>query len=72
MTNLISQILIENVIFNQRLKRWINLVKIYLQLIFVLDLVEYGTNRIQDNIWNAKRDLFLNSKYEWPKAQLTK
>ena len=64
MTNLISQILIENVIFNQRSKRWINLVKIYLQLIFVLDLVEYGTNRIQDNIWNAKRDLFLDSKYE--------
>ena len=47
----------------------LNLIRIYLKVLFLSDIVEGISNRVRENIWKAKRDKYLESRFLWPIAQ---
>ena len=57
--------MINSKVFNQKYQYIINIVQLYLQIIFISNLVEMNTNKIKDYYQNAERDKFSKSKYDW-------
>ena len=47
-------------------------VRIKFQVIFISNLVEYGSNRIKECYIKGQKDCFSTSKYIWPSAQPNK
>ena len=64
----IMRIAIDSKLFSNKLIQLINLVHLNLQIIFLSDLLEIGTNKVKQNIYEAKKDIFYQSVYNWPEV----
>ena len=51
-------------LFNNKALHKLNIMWMHLEVIFISDLVELGTNTIRTNIQQVERDEFIVSKYE--------
>ena len=58
-------------LFNNKALHKLNIMQMHLEVIFISDLVEPGTNTIRTNIQQVERDEFIASKYEWPSISPT-
>ena len=54
----ITRIAIDSKLFNNKSIQLINLVCLNLQIIFLSNLLEIGTNKVKQNIYEVKKDIF--------------
>ena len=66
----VIDVMINSKVFNQKYQYIINIVQLYLQIIFISNLVEMNTNKIKEYYWNVEIDKFSESKYNWPHIEL--
>jgi len=65
------EIAVTSKLFNNKVLHKLNIIRMHLEVIFISDLVEPGTNTIRTNIQQAEQDKFIISKYEWPSTSPT-
>ena len=58
--------------FNKDQTYLINIVRIKLQVVFMSDMLEHGTNRIKENYQQVENDRFTISSSHWPHAMCNK
>ena len=51
-------------LFDNKALYKLNIIRMHLEVIFILDLVKPGTNTIRTNIQKAEQDKFITSKYK--------
>ena len=65
---LIMRIAIDSKLFSNKSIQLINLVRLNLQIIFLSNLLEISINKVKQNIYEAKKDIFHQSIYDWLEA----
>ena len=65
-----DKIIIETAInsktFNKEQLYLINLSRMQLRVIFIFNLLEYGTNKVKENFSKGDIDRFCSSQFRWP------